>query len=102
MDNKHPQERAVAMEIAAVPTASTEGLISRLKAAMAGLSPHEILKLTWLGLGLVAWYPLYSNLAPFSLWITYDVFRIAPGTHRGDAVSFFFWIFPRSSCCWFW
>jgi hypothetical protein len=43
----------------------------------------------------MVWYPIYSRLVPFSLWITYDVFRIAPGTHLGDAVSFFFLDIPK-------
>ena len=59
------------------------------------MSPRQILKLIFLGLALIAWYPIYSRLVPFSLWVTYDVFRIAPGTHLGDAVSFFFLDIPK-------
>ena len=48
-----------------------------------------------LALALIAWYPIYSRLDPFSRWIAYDAFRIAHGTHLGEAVSFFFLDIPK-------
>ena len=53
------------------------------------------LKLMMLGLSLIAWWPLYFQLAGFSSWLTYDLFQIARGTHLGDAVSFFFYDVPK-------
>ena len=95
MHDQHVQERSVALEIAADTTEPPIKLIAKMKAAIADLSARQILKLIFLGLALMVWYPIYSRLVPFSLWITYDVFRIAQGTHLGDAVSFFFLDIPK-------
>ena len=95
MDNRNPQEQAVAVEIAADTTEPPVNLIARMKAAIADLSARQILKLILLGLALLVWYPIYSRLVPFSLWVTYEVLRITPGTHLGDAVSFFFLDIPK-------
>jgi len=95
MDNRNPQERAVAVEIAAETTEPPINLIAKMKAAIADMSARQILKLIFLGLALIVWYPIYSRLVPFSLWVTYDVFRIAQGTHLGDAVSFFCLDIPK-------
>jgi len=95
MHDQHLPERAVAVEIAADATEPPITLIAKLKAAIADLSAGQILKLIFLGLALIVWYPIYSRLVPFSRWITYDVFRIAHGTHLGDAVSFFFLDIPK-------
>jgi hypothetical protein len=94
MDDQHLQERAVALEIAAETTEQPISLIAKMKSAIADLSARQILKLIFLSLALIVWYPIYSRLVPFSLWITYDVFRITRGTHLGDAVSFFFLDIP--------
>jgi len=83
------------VEIAADATEPPIKFIAKMKAAIAELSARQILKLIFLGLALIVWYPIYSRLVPFSHWITYDVFRIAPGTHLGDAVSFFFLDIPK-------
>jgi uncharacterized membrane protein YraQ (UPF0718 family) len=48
-----------------------------------------------LALGLIVWYPIYHELDPFSRWVAYDAFRIAPGSHLGEAVSFFFLDIPK-------
>ncbi len=85
----------MAVEIAAEPTELSLNLLTRVKAAIAELSARQILKLIFLALGLMVWYPVYSRLVPFSLWITYDVFQIARDTHLGDAVSFFFLDIPK-------
>jgi uncharacterized membrane protein YraQ (UPF0718 family) len=95
MNDQHLQERSVALEIAAETTEPPINLFAKMKAAIADLSARQILKLIFLGLALMVWYPIYSRLVPFSKWITYDVFPIAPGTHLGDAVSFFFLDIPK-------
>lgn len=95
MDNQNPQEQALAVEVAATTTAQPISLLAKAKAAMTEVSAGQIFKLIFLALGLIIWYPLYSRLVPFSLWITYDVLRIARGTHLGDAVSFFFLDIPK-------
>ena len=92
MDNQNPQEQAVTAKIA---VETTEQPIPKVKAAIAEMSPRQIFKLIFLALALIVWYPIYSRLVSFSLWITYDVFRIAQGTHLGDAVSFFFLDIPK-------
>ena len=92
MDNQNPQEQAVAVEIAAE---TTEQPISKLKAAIAEMSARQTLKMLLLALALIAWYPIYSRLDPFSRWIAYDAFRIAHGTHLGESVSFFFLDIPK-------
>lgn len=38
---------------------------------------------------IVCWWLLYSNLIPFSVWVTYSLLHIAPATHLGSAVEFF-------------
>ena len=95
MDNQNPQERAVAVEIAAETTEPPINLIAKMKAAIADLSARQILKLILLGLALIVWYPIYSRLDPFSLWVAYDVFGIAQGTHLGESVAFFFLDIPK-------
>ena len=89
MNDQHPPEPAAAAEIAAAAPKPPVNLIARLKAGFAGMPASQILKLILLGLALLAWYPIYSQLDPFSRWVAYDVFRIASGTHLGDAVAFF-------------
>ena len=65
MDNEHPQEQAVAVEIAADATEPPINFIPKVKAAIADLSARQILKLILLGLALIAWYPVYSRLGSF-------------------------------------
>ena len=95
MDNRNPQEQAVAVEIAAETTEQPINLITKAKAAIADLSARQILKLIFLALALIAWYPLYTRLDPLSRWIAYDAFRIAHGTHLGESVAFFFLDIPK-------
>jgi len=95
MYNRNPQEQAVALEIAADATEQPINFIAKMKAAIADLSPRQTLKVILLGLALLAWYPIYRELDPFSRWIAYDAFRIAPGSHLGEAVSFFFLDIPK-------
>ncbi|MCL4502171.1 MAG: permease [Deltaproteobacteria bacterium] len=95
MKDQPLQDQTVAAEIATGPAKLRMNFTSRVKAAVAELSARQILKLIFLALGLMVWYPVYSRLVSFSLWITYDVFRIARVTHLGDAVSFFFLDIPK-------
>ena len=95
MNDQHAPEPAAAVELAAAPTEPPISRVTRVKAAIADLSARQILKLIFLGLALMVWYPIYSRLVPFSTWVTYDVFPIARGTHLGDAVSFFFLDIPK-------
>ncbi len=95
MNDQHPQDQAGAVEIPAESTEQPISLISKVKTALVETSAKQLFKLLFLALGLIVWYPIYSRLVPFSLWVTYDVFRIAPGTHLGDAVSFFFLDIPK-------
>jgi uncharacterized membrane protein YraQ (UPF0718 family) len=65
------------------------------KGAAAALPRQHIGKLALLALALLAWWPLYLHLEPFSQWVAYKVFPLAPGSHLGDAVSFFFLDIPK-------
>jgi uncharacterized membrane protein YraQ (UPF0718 family) len=95
MDNQLPQEQAATLKTPRGDMRQSPGPVARIKAAAVALSFREILKLTLLAVGLMAWWPLYSRLVPFSTWVAYEVFPIAPGTHLGDAVSFFFLDIPK-------
>ncbi len=53
----------------------------------------KIIVLSLLSLGL--WLLVYKQLAPFSSYLTYSLFRIDQGTHLGDAVQFFFYDTPK-------
>jgi uncharacterized membrane protein YraQ (UPF0718 family) len=88
-------KRAGSMELAARGTEQPSNLLDKVKAATAGISARQILKLTLLALSLLAWYPIYSHLDPFSRWMAYDVFRIASGSHLGESVAFFFLDIPK-------
>jgi uncharacterized membrane protein YraQ (UPF0718 family) len=95
MKSEQPQEQEVTVAVTAETSLRPCSFTGRMKTAAAELSAQQILKLTLLALGLIIWYPVYGRLAPFSLWITHDIFRIAPNTHLGDAVSFFFLDIPK-------
>ncbi len=95
MDNRNLPEQRVALEIGEEATGRPSHLIPKMKAGIADLPARQILKLIFLALVLIAWYPLYSRLDPFSRWVAYDVLRIAPGTHLGESVSFFFLDIPK-------
>ena len=95
MDNRNLPEQRVALEIGEEATGRPLHLIPKMKAGIADLPARQILKLIFLALVLIAWYPLYSRLDPFSRWVAYDVLRIAPGTHLGESVSFFFLDIPK-------
>lgn len=95
MSNPHPQERTAAMKISTETAEPPINLIPEAKAGTAKMPARQILKLILLALALIAWYPIYSRLDPFSGWVAYDVFRIAPGTHLGESVAFFFLDIPK-------
>ncbi len=95
MDNRNLPEQRVALGIGEEATGRPLHLIPKMKAGIADLPARQILKLIFLALVLIAWYPLYSRLDPFSRWVAYDVLRIAPGTHLGESVSFFFLDIPK-------
>jgi uncharacterized membrane protein YraQ (UPF0718 family) len=44
---------------------------------------------------LSGWWLLYRNLAPFSRWMTYDVFSLTRGSHFASAVEFFVFDTPK-------
>jgi len=51
-----------------------------------------------LGLGLVGlglWYAIYSQLLPFSNWLTYSLAGLAEGSHLGSAIQFFVYDTPK-------
>ncbi len=53
------------------------------------------LKLGLIGLSLILWWPLYSQLAGLSAWLTHDLLRLSRDTHLGLAVSFFLYDTPK-------
>ena len=57
MDNRNPQEQAVAVEVAADATEQPLNFIAKMKTAMADISAKQILKLIVLSLAFIAWYP---------------------------------------------
>jgi uncharacterized membrane protein YraQ (UPF0718 family) len=92
MDNQQTQDHAATI---AAGASQPVKLLSRLKAAPRAMSRQHLAKLALLGLALILWYPLYSRLDPFSRWVAYDLFRIAPASHLGNAVAFFFLDIPK-------
>lgn len=53
--------------------------------------------LTWgagLGLALAAWGLAYSQLVPFSEWVT-SLFPVARNSHTGEAIAFFIYDVPK-------
>jgi len=45
--------------------------------------------------GIALWWLVYSHLAAFSRLLTYDLMPLAPGSHLGAAVEFFFYDTPK-------
>jgi uncharacterized protein len=43
----------------------------------------------------LVWTGLYYSLAPISKWLTYSLFRLAPGAHLSAAVEFFIFEVPK-------
>ncbi|HLN91410.1 MAG TPA: permease [Patescibacteria group bacterium] len=44
---------------------------------------------------LSGWWLLYRSLAPFSRWLTHDVFSLARGSHFASALEFFIFDTPK-------
>ncbi|MGB5196412.1 MAG: permease [Candidatus Deferrimicrobium sp.] len=44
---------------------------------------------------LSGWWLLYRSLAPFSRWMTYDIFSLTRGSHFASAVEFFVFDTPK-------
>ncbi len=95
MGNQSPKEQALGGETAADTTAAPLNLLAKVKTSMGDMPVRQILKLLLLGLALIAWYPVYRHLDPFSRWVAYDLFRLAPGSHVGESVAFFFLDVPK-------
>ena len=95
MENQQTQDQAAGLEPMAEAVELPVDLVSDPKGFWGNLSRQQMIKLALLGLGLLAWYPVYRQLKPFSNWVAYDLFRIPHGTHLGDAVSFFFLDIPK-------
>ena len=47
------------------------------------------------GLGLVAWWLVYGQLAPFAAWVTDILLRLDRGTHLGSTLEFFVFEVPK-------
>ena len=95
MENQQTQDQAAGLEPVAEAVELPVDLVSETKGFWGDLSRQQMIKLALLGLGLIAWYPVYRQLKPFSNWVAHDLFRIPHGTHLGDAVSFFFLDIPK-------
>ena len=95
MENQRTQDQAASLEPVAEAVELPVDLVSETKGFWGDLSRQQMIKLALLGLGLLAWYPVYRQLKPFSNWVAHDLFRIPHGTHLGDAVSFFFLDIPK-------
>ena len=86
MDNQPVRDPAAAQPVTPV---------AKITAGWGEGSFRQISKLTLLALALIAWYPVYRRLDPFSRWVAYDLLRIAPGSHLGESVAFFFLDVPK-------
>ncbi len=95
MDKQPSSEQAAASEIASEMTEEPLNFVAKVKTALTDISARQVLKLGFLALGLIVWYPIYRELDPFSRWVASDLFRIAPGSHLGESVSFFFLDIPK-------
>ena len=95
MDNQRAQNQAATLEPVNEVVQQPVRLAAKIKAATVDVPVKHIFKLTLLGLALMAWWPVYRRLVPFSNWVAYDVFRIAHGAHLGESVAFFFLDIPK-------
>ena len=93
MKTKPLPEPVVAAEIAAEAAEQCCKLHS--KSARVNWPYGPIVKLTLLGLALIAWWPVYTRLDAFSAGSPMTLFHLAHGTHLGESVSFFFLDIPK-------
>ncbi len=47
------------------------------------------------GLGILAWWLVYSQLARAAGWVTYDLLRFGRGSALGSSIEFFFYDTPK-------
>ena len=59
------------------------------------LNRSDMLVYLKLAMAAVVWWAAYSVLLPVTQWLTYDVMRLARGSHLGDAVAFFIYDVPK-------
>jgi hypothetical protein len=59
------------------------------------LNRSDVLVYLKLAVVAVVWWAAYSVLLPVTQWLTYDVLRLARGSHLGDAVAFFIYDVPK-------
>ncbi len=59
------------------------------------LNHSDVLVYLKLAVAAVVWWAAYSVLLPVTQWLTYDVMRLARGSHLGDAVAFFIYDVPK-------
>jgi uncharacterized protein len=52
-------------------------------------------KLAVIFIALGAWWLIYQQLMGLSRWMTYDLFRMEPGSHLAEAVAFFLYDTPK-------
>jgi uncharacterized protein len=95
MRNQQDQEQVIISDSEAKAITLPDTVMSRIKLNLGNVSGLNVIKIIFLALGLLVWYPIYSQLVPFSNWVAYDLFRIPLGTHLGEAVSFFFLDVPK-------
>jgi uncharacterized membrane protein YraQ (UPF0718 family) len=95
MDNQTVQDQAATLKPVTEEINQPVNLVAKIKGAWADVPLKRFGKLALLGLALIAWWPVYRRLVPFSLWVTHDIFRITPATHLADSVSFFFLDVPK-------
>jgi uncharacterized protein len=48
-----------------------------------------------LGIAAITWWLAYRALQPLAAWLTYDVLRLAKGSHLGESVAFFLYDVPK-------
>jgi uncharacterized membrane protein YraQ (UPF0718 family) len=92
MDKQLAKDQAAALDTVDEAVNKPAGLAARLKAAG---DLKQMGKLVLLGLALLAWWPIYRQLEPFSRWVAYGVLPLARGSHLGEAVAFFFLDTPK-------
>jgi uncharacterized membrane protein YraQ (UPF0718 family) len=95
MSKEQTHDQTATLATTGVDASQPPGLVSRFRAGAAAVSSRQVLKLVLLGLGLLAWYPVYSRLVPFSNWMAYDLLGITHGSHLGESVAFFFLDIPK-------
>ena len=60
-----------------------------------GAAPSFMLNGGWLLLALPAWVLLYATIQRLSEWLAFGLLGLAPKSHLGEAVAFFFFDVPK-------